>query len=76
VIRLFPSDNPVITPSHEESKALQALQAVLARDADRAKVSRDAIAGITTQQVPAACTGFVRSIEKPFGERVQFVRAD
>ena len=67
----------MVDPTHEQTAALQALQAAIERDASRAGVPGDAARRITLQEVPPppAYAGFVKSIEKLFGARIQFVRS-
>ncbi|MFZ4534878.1 hypothetical protein [Propionivibrio sp.] len=72
---LFQSDNPILSPTNEQTKVLQTLKDSLGKDSGRAKVSDAGIRSITLQQVPDAYDGFVSTVQKLFGVRIQFVRA-
>ena len=72
---LFQPDNPLTKPTLAQEKALQTLRRALERDAANSGVSADGVRAITLQQVPGPYRGFTRAIERLFGLKIQYVRA-
>jgi len=76
MFRLAIQDNPLTNPTHDQTKALQTLEAALAKDVSAAGLVRPAEGATTLQAVPDVYSGFLRTIERLFGVSIQFVHAE
>ena len=61
--RLVLYNNPLTHPTHEQTKALQTLDAALAKDSSAAGLVRPAEGSITLQALPDLYSGFLNAIE-------------